>query len=221
MLSVAAHAADPAPRRLIVLGEGEASVRPDIAVLSLTVMREAPSAREALDADNKAMADVIAAMKASGIAGRDLQTAGVQISPRYDYSNKPDGTQEQKLVGYQVSNTLTVRLRDVSKAGEVLDKSVTLGVNQGGGISFTNDDPSAVLTEARRDAVADALAKARTLADAAGVRLGQVIEISDVAYTQPPQPIQAKAFDGGAAAVPVEAGENAYSVQVQVTFELD
>ena len=115
------------------------------------------------------MAEVIAAMKASGIADRDLQTAGVQISPRYDYVNKPDGTQEAKLAAYQVTNTLSVRVRDLAKTGEILDKSVTLGVNQGGGVSFTNDDPSATLTEARKNAVADAMAKAKTLTDAAGV----------------------------------------------------
>lgn len=223
LLPTAGHAAEPTPRRIVVLGEGEAAVKPDIAVLSLSVMREAPSAREALDLNNKAMADVIAAMKASGVADRDLQTAGVQISPRYDYVNKPDGTQEAKLAAYQVTNTITVRVRDLSKTGEILDKSVTLGVNQGGSVSFTNDDPSRTLTEARKKAVADAIEKAKTLTEAAGVRLGQVIEIDDVAYPQPPQPILAKAFDGAAAGstVPVEAGENAYKVQVNVTFELN
>ena len=170
-LPAAADAADAAPqRRIVVLGEGEATVAPDMALLSLSVMREAMTAREALDANNKAMAEVIAAMKASGIADRDLQTAGVQISPRYDYVNKPDGTQEAKLAAYQVTNTLSVRVRDLAKTGEILDKSVTLGVNQGGGVTFTNDDPSATLTEARKKAVADAMAKAKTLTDAAGVQ---------------------------------------------------
>ncbi len=222
-LPAAAHAADPAPRRIVVLGEGEAAVKPDMAILTLTVMREALTAREALDANNKAMAEVVAAMKASGMADRDLQTAGVQINPRYDYTNKPDGTQEAKLAAYQVSNTLTVRVRDLAKTGEILDKSVTLGVNQGGGLVFSNDDPSATLTEARKKAVADAMDKARTLSEAAGVKLGQVLEISDVSYAQPPMPIVAKAYGGAAdqAAVPVEAGENAYKVQINVTFELN
>jgi uncharacterized protein YggE len=219
---IAGNAAEPAQRRIVVMGEGEASVRPDMAVLTLSVMREAQTAREALDQNNKAMADVIAAMKASGIVDRDLQTAGVQITPRYDYVNNPDGTQEAKLAAYQVTNTLTVRVRDLSKTGEVLDKSVTLGVNQGGSVAFTNDDASATLKEARKDAVADALDKARTLTDAAGVKLGQIIEISDMTYQQPPIPIVAKAYEGAAdAAVPVEAGENAYKVQVTVTFELN
>jgi uncharacterized protein YggE len=222
VLPAAAYAADATPnRRIMVIGEGEATAAPDMALLSLSVMREAMSAREALDANNRAMADVIAAMKASGIADRDLQTAGVQIAPRYDYVNKPDGGQEAKLAAYQVTNTLSVRVRDLAKTGEILDKSVSLGVNQGGGVTFTNDDPSATLTEARKRAVADAMARAKTLTDAAGVSLGKVIEISEMSFAQPPMPLTAKAFDAAAAAVPVEAGENAYRVQVNVTFELN
>jgi uncharacterized protein YggE len=218
----AAQTAEPQPRRIVVLGEGEASVKPDIAILSLAVMREAPSAGEALGLNSKAMSDVIAALKAAGVAERDLQTAGVQINPRYDYVNKPDGTQVAKLAAYQVTNTVTVRVRDLAKTGEIIDKAVSLGVNQGGGVTFTNDDPKATLTEARKNAVADAIDKAKTLTEAAGVKLGQVMEITDVSYAQPPLPIQAKAFDGAAAeATPVEAGENVYKVQVNVTFALD
>ncbi|TGR94341.1 DUF541 domain-containing protein, partial [bacterium M00.F.Ca.ET.191.01.1.1] len=118
-----------------------------------------------LDANNDGMAAVIAAMKSAGIADRDLQTGGIQINPRYNYTNKPDGSQEAELVAYQVTNTLSVRIRDIDKTGDILDKAVSLGVNQGGGITFSNEDPSAAVTEARKKAVADAMAKAKTLAD--------------------------------------------------------
>lgn len=167
------------------------------------------------------MTDVTEAIKLFGIADQDLQTAGLQIMPRYDYTNKPDGTQEAKLVAYQVTNTLSVRVRDLVKTGEILDKAVSLGVNQGGNITFANDDPSAVITEARRKAVAEATAKANTLADAAGVKLGRVVEISDQSYSAQPMPIEAKAFDRVAAAVPIQAGENSYRVQVNMIFELE
>ncbi|TIP23504.1 MAG: SIMPL domain-containing protein, partial [Mesorhizobium sp.] len=190
------------------------------AILTLSVMREAKTARAALDANNDAMAAVIAAMKSAGIADRDLQTAGIQINPRYNYTNKADGSQEAELVAYQVTNTLSVRVRDVDKTGDILDKAVSLGVNQGGGIAFTNDDPKATITEARKKAVADALAKAKTLAAAAGVNLGKVIEITDQNVAPAPMPLNAKAFDAARAAVPVQAGENSYTVQVTVTFEL-
>ncbi|RUM95491.1 SIMPL domain-containing protein [Pseudaminobacter arsenicus] len=220
--ALAASAAEPLPPRIVVTGEGEKAVAPDMALLSLSVMREAKTAREALSANNDAMAAVIAAMKAVGIEDRDLQTAGIQITPRYDYTQKPDGTQEGKLVAYQVTNMLSVRIRDLDKAGEILDKSVSLGVNQGGGISFTNDDPSAALTEARKLAVKDAVEKARILAEAAGVGLGKVIEISDQNFAPRPMPMMAKArsFEAADAAVPLQAGENTYSVQVNVTFQI-
>jgi uncharacterized protein YggE len=216
-----AGAADSLPSpRIVVTGEGEAALAPDLALLTLSVMREAKTARAALDANNDAMAAVIAAMKSSGIGERDLQTAGIQISPRYNYTNKPDGSQEAELVAYQVTNTLSVRIRDIDKTGDILDKAVSLGVNQGGGISFSNDDPSAAVTEARKKAVANAMAKARTLAEAAGVGIGRVLEINDQTFAPAPLPINAKAFDAARASVPVQAGENSYTAQVTVTFEL-
>lgn len=216
----AAHAQNQPAPRIIVTGEGEKTVAPDLALLSLSVMREAKTAREALDANNDAMAAVIAAMKAADIADRDLQTSGIQIAPRYNYTNKPDGSQEAELVAYQVTNTLSVRVRDLAKAGDILDKSVSLGVNQGGGITFTNNDPSSALTEARKAAVKDAIDKAKVLSDAAGVQLGRVIEISDQTYQPRPMPMAKSVSFDRAGAVPVEAGENAYNVQVNVTFEI-
>jgi uncharacterized protein YggE len=221
-LPVAVAAAEtPVQPRIVVSGEGEATVAPDMALLSLSVMREAKTAREALDANNAAMADVIEAIKLFGVADRDLQTANLQIMPRYNYTNKPDGTQEAELLAYQVTNTLSVRVRDLAKTGEIIDKAVSLGVNQGGNITFTSDDPSATITEARKRAVEEATAKANTLAEAAGVSLGRIMEITDQTYAAQPMSIEAKAFDRAlASAVPIQAGENAYRVQVTMTFEL-
>lgn len=208
--------------RISVAGEGEASARPDMAVLTLGVMREAATAREALDANSDAMAAVISAMKSEGIEERDLQTSNFSVSPVYAYPDQNQPDRQPKITGYQVNNTLSVRLRDVAKVGAVLDKAVTLGVNQGGGISFTNDDPAATLTEARKRAVKDAMDKARTLAEAAGVNLGRIVEMSEQNFRGPPMPYAMKtmARDAEAQSVPVEAGENVYRVQVSVTFEI-
>lgn len=217
----AAAMAQQTPPRIMVVGEGDAAVAPDMALLSLSVMREAKTAREALDANNDAIAAVIAAMKTGGVADRDLQTSNLQINPRYDYVTKPDGTQEGRLAAYQVTNTLSVRVRDIAKTGDLIDHAVTLGVNQGGNVTFTNDDPAATITEARKRAVADAMAKAKTLAEAGGVSLGRITEMSELSYAPTPMPIEAKAFDAAAPrAVPIQAGENSYKVQVNVTFEL-
>lgn len=217
-----ARAEAPTPQ-VVVTGEGEAAVSPDMAILTLAVLREAETARQALDANNKAMADVIAAMKEGGIEARDLQSGGLSINPRYVYPNDKNGETRPRIVGYEVGNTLTVRIRDLSTVGAILDRSVTLGVNQGGGLSFTNDDPSDAFTEARKRAVKDAMDKAETLAKAAGVALGRVLQISEQSFRQPPMPYAGKMVRMEAAvadAVPVEAGENTYKVQVNLTFEL-
>jgi uncharacterized protein len=205
-----------------VMGQGQAAVAPDMAILSLTVMREAETAREALDEANAAMGQVIAAMREQGIAERDLQTSGLSISPRYVYPERGQDT-APRIVAYQVSNSLTVRVRDIEQVGEVLDLSVTMGVNQDGGIQLTNDDPAAALEEARREAVDNARAKAETLAEAAGVRLGRVLSISEQA--RPPiarpmgQPVMLR-MEAADAAVPIEAGENVFEIHVGMSFEI-
>ncbi|WP_304622565.1 SIMPL domain-containing protein [Phyllobacterium lublinensis] len=215
---------DPRPR-ITVTGEGEAAAAPDMAILSLVVLQEKPTAREALTANNEAMTKVLDAMKKAGIAERDLQTSGFSIDPRYVYPENKDNTQPPqapKIVGYAVSNSLTVRVRDLKKVGEILDQSVTLGVNQGGNLTFTNDKPEAVVEEARKKAVANALAKAKTLTEAAGVGLGNVIEISEQSFSPRPMPMgQAKMMAAAPAdSVPVAAGENTYNVNINMTFEL-
>ncbi|EKF17984.1 SIMPL domain-containing protein [Nitratireductor pacificus] len=223
LVAAAPAMADQQAPRIVVTGEGEAVVSPDMAILSLAVLREAETARAALDANNEAMTAVIAAMKEAGIEARDLQSGGLSINPRYVYPNDKNGEKAPRIVGYEVANTLTVRIRDLAKVGDVLDRSVTLGVNQGGGLTFTNDDPSATLTEARKRAVQDAMDKARTLAEAGGVKLGKITEISEQTLRQPPMPYAGKAMrmEAAAEAVPVEAGENSYRIQVNVTFDLE
>lgn len=217
---------DTVTPQISVSATGTADLAPDMAVIHLTVLREAERAREALDANTAAMNDVLEAMRAEGIEERDLQTANFNIQPRYVYPEPRDGVRpEPRIVGYQVSNSLTVRIRDLDRLGVILDTSVTLGVNQGGGISFTNDDPSAAIDEARAQAVRNAMTQAETLTEAAGVGLGRILSISE--QSSPPGPIpmmeraeMAMAADE-AAPVPVAAGENSYRVTVNVTFELE
>ncbi len=217
--------ADETPRpHIIVTGEGEAAIAPDTAVLSLVVMEEKPTAREALTANNESMARVLDGMKKAGIADRDLQTSGFNIEPRYVYPENKDGKQQPeapKIVGYAVSNSLSVRVRDLKKVGEILDQSVSLGVNQGGNLVFTNDKPDAILEEARKKAVASAISKAKTLSTAAGVELGKIVQISEQSRNPRPMPMaQSKMMAMAADSVPVAAGENTYNVTVDVTFEL-
>lgn len=211
--------------KITVTGEGEARLSPDMAVIRLSVLREADTAREAMDANNEAMERVIAALKEAGVAERDIQTSGLSITPQYVYPNENNGESRPRIDGYQVTNGLTVRVRELDEVGEILDRSVTLGVNQGGNIVFTNDDPKEALNEARRKAVEDALAKARVLTETAGVTLGDVLEITEATRgTPPPMPLGVRAMRMEAAAdasVPVEAGENTYQVEVNITFGIN
>src|SRR3546814_18181343 len=110
------------------------------------------------------MAAVIAALKAQGIADRDLQTSNFAIHPQYRHSEPKDGVVEPPtVVGYEVTNTLTVKVRDLPKLGAILDRSVKLGVNQGGPIIFTNDNPDEAMTQDRNNAAQKEIAKAHPL----------------------------------------------------------
>lgn len=215
---------EPYPR-IVVSGQGSADIAPDMAVLQLTVMREAETARAALDANSAAMAEVLKALRGEGIDERDLQTANFSIQPKYVYPtpNSKAGDRSPRIVGYTVRNGLTVRVRELGSLGKIMDKSVTLGVNEGGNILFTNDDPSAAMEQARARAVADAMGKAKALAAAAGVRLGKVLELSEQSYQPGPVPIMKAEMMMSRAAdsVPVAAGENSYQVTVNMSYGID
>ncbi len=220
-----ALAQDATPREatISVSGEGQSAIAPDMAILSFSVVKQAETAAAALTENSKALAEVLKSLKASAIEDRDLQTSNFSVQPLYKRYEPKDGVYvAPEITGYQVSNGLTVRVRDLKKLGEILDTSVKLGINQGGDITFTNDKPEATVTEARKQAVADALAKAKTLTEAAGVKLGRVIQISE--NMQRPMPVPQTMMRASMAkeadSVPIASGENSYSVVVNVTFAL-
>ncbi|MGO8065159.1 SIMPL domain-containing protein [Rhizobium leguminosarum] len=219
-----AQEAKPREPVISVTGDGESSVAPDMAIVNLAVVKQAKTAREALDENNKAMNEVLAALKSGGIAERDLQTSGFSIQPQYNYPQPVDGQQQQpQLIGYQTINSVTVRLRDLAKLGAVIDQSVTLGINQGGDIQFTKEKPDAAIEEARKAAVADAVKRAKTLSEAAGVKLGRILEINENVPRAMPQPVYRATMmkEASDAAVPVQGGENNYNVSVTVTFAIE
>ncbi|SIR05263.1 hypothetical protein SAMN05880561_1082 [Rhizobium sp. RU33A] len=208
---------------IMVSGEGEAAIAPDMAVISLSVVRDAETAGEALSANSAAMSEVLADLKAQGIAEKDLQTTDFSIQPKYKQETRTDGTYEAPvIVGYTVSNGLTVRVRDLAKLGSIIDQSVKLGVNQGGGITFTNDDPEMAIEAARKQAVEKAAAKAKTLTEAAGVKIGRIVEISENFARPMPQMYAAAPMAKMAdESVPIASGENLYTVTVNVTYAIE
>ena len=225
LIALPAYAEEPKPGVISVSATGTASVAPDMAIINLAVVREAKTAREALSENNKAMAAVLAAMKAEGIEDRDLQTSNFNIQPRYFYPQRQSNGEQKppRITGYIVSNALTVRIRDLSRVGAVLDQSVSLGVNSGGNINFTSENPDETLQSARKNAMQKAIAKATTLVEAAGVSLGRITSISEQGGHRPPVPrkLARASIAADEAAVPVASGENSYTVTVNVTWELD
>jgi len=217
----------PAPERVLsVVGEGIVRGRPDIALITLGVVSEAATAREALSANTQSMARIIEALRTAGTASRDLQTSGFAVEPVYtqpppDYD--PARPFEPKIVGYRVRNELTLRIRDIARTGAVLDQVVTLGANSISGPSFTVADPTPLEDQARRAAMRDALRKGELYAMAANIPLGPVLRIEEGAERPPPPiPMSAMAREAVAAdaSVPVEGGELTFQAQVSVTWRL-
>lgn len=206
-------------------GRGEVRAAPDMATINSGVTTQGATAREALDANTAAMAELIDTLKEAGIEARDIQTSGFSVNPNYVYSDDRDEngySLPPRINGYQVSNSVTVVIRDLEDLGNILDQSVTVGANTVNGVSFSVADPSDLLDEARKAAFADARRKAELYVGVAGATLGDLESISERADYGAPQPYPMYAMaERAASAVPVEAGELTFSVTVTVAWDLD
>ena len=208
---------EPQKRTISLSGTGTVKLAPDIVSISTGVESDAAIAKDALAKNTASMTRVIEELKQSGIEPKDIQTTNFSVEPRYD--DRDDG-KPAKLVGYHVTNSVFITLRDISKLGEVLDKIVGFGANSIGGIAFGVADREGVENEARKLAMADAIAKAKLYADAASAELGPVVTISEQGGYQPYFEKRAAAPMASAAPVPIEAGTESVSMQVSVTWEL-
>ncbi len=207
-------------RTITVNGEGIASAVPDMAVVSIGVRTDAPTAADALRQNSSEMAATIAKLKELDIADRDLQTSGLSVNPRYQYDN--NNRSDPRIIGFTASNTLTVKLRDLDRAGSVIDQAVQSGANSLGGIQFTFADADPMKEDARKDAVADAREKAELYAEAAGVRLGQVMTIQDgYASTPSPRPMMARMEADQGSSVPLQAGESSITATITIVYEIE
>ncbi len=222
-LSLLALAALPAradePPRIEISGTAELGVAPDRAMITSGVVSEAETAREALDLNSAALSRVIDTLKQADIADRDITTSGFSVSPQY---RRDDRNSEHRIIGYQVSNQVTVRVRDLDRLGRVLDEVVSAGANRIDGIQFLVSDADRRLDEARAEAVRDARRKAEIYAEAGGVELGRILSMSESTNGGPPPRPLARTMDmEAAAAVPVETGEQTLRVRVDITWEID
>jgi uncharacterized protein YggE len=204
---------------LSVSAEAEASRVPDVASLSTGVVTQAADANAALAANATQMNKVMAAIKDAGIAEKDIRTSGISVNPQYKYGDNQPPT----ITGYQASNTVSIKVREIDKLGEVLDALVASGANQVNGPSFEIDQPEAVYDEARRAALEKAQQRAQMYAKSLGMQVRRIVSISEGGGFQPPRPMMmAKAsFDrAGAESSPVSPGETTLTANLDVVFEL-
>jgi uncharacterized protein YggE len=208
-------------RSMTINGEGFVTAKPDLAIVTVGVVTQGPTAAGALVENTKSMSALFQLIQSLAIESKDVQTANLQVQPRY---NPPDPTKpglDNPITGYDATNEVTVRLRDLSKLGDALDKFVSAaGANNLRGVAFDFTNPDPLMDQARQNAVADAKRKASLLAQAAGVALGPVQSIAEGGGYFPKQVYAMDAVRGGASPVPVAAGESRLTANVSVTYAL-
>jgi uncharacterized protein YggE len=205
--------------RLDISATGEVTRVPDLAIISAGVVTRSSSASGAIQQAATRMARVRDALKAAGIADRDIQTSNISLNPEYTYVNN----QPPKLNGYTASNQLTVRFRDIANTGRILDALVSQGANQISGPNLTIDKPEAALDEARAKAIATGRARAELYARSLGLRVVRVVSVSESGgYAVPPPAPPPMMMEARAQAADskIDPGEQKLQVGVAMIFEL-
>ncbi len=205
---------------LEVSAEGRTTRVPDLATIRAGVVSQAATAAAALSDNAQRMARVLTALKRAGVADRDIATATVNLAPQYRYADN----QPPAITGYQATNSVTIRFRDVARSGAILDALVAQGANQIDGPTLSIDKPDAALDEARTDAVKRARAKADIYAAAAGLRVVRVVSISEAGQDSgggdPVRPMMMMRVRAEAAPTQIAPGEKDVTVTLSVRFLL-
>lgn len=218
-----------------VSGKGEVFATADVATFSFSVMEEGSTVAEAQKKATEKNNNAIKLLKDNGVEEKDIQTTGYNVNPKYDYNNSmrpctqfgcPPST--PKLVGYEINQSVTVKVRDIAKAGDLLTKIGATGVSNISGLSFTIDDEESLKAEARSKAIADAREKAKKLAKDLGVKLGDVTSFYE--NTDPGYPIYGKmesmavgmggAVNQVAPAPDIATGENKITINVNISYRI-
>ncbi len=221
--ALAQPAAPPAvsaqPTLVTLSAEARVERAPDLAVMTAGVLTEAPTAAEAMRANATRMSEMLAALRRAGVAERDIRTSSLTLQPSYDYQER----RAPRLVGYRASNQVSVRLRELDRAGRVIDAMVAAGANQVSGPDFQLAEPDPALDEARTRAVARARARADLYARALGMRVRRVVSLSEgFERVPPPIPVARSAMAMEAAAdTPIAPGELELMARVTLTVELE
>lgn len=221
----------PATDTITVQGNGEATVPPDVARISFTVEHSAATVADAQAATTKQANAALEYIKGQGVADKDVKTLSYNISPQYSYPNPcPRGSMcptyvdsSPKITGYQVSETIQVTMRNLSKVGDLLGGLGTQGVQNVNGPAFALDDSTSGYSAARADAINKAKAQAQLLADQLGVHLGKIVNFSESSggYAPPMMYAMGAAMDSKSTPTPnIPSGENTYNASVSITYEI-
>lgn len=203
--------------RLDISVTGEVTRVPDVAIISAGVVTRASSATAAIQDNANRMERIRAALKRAGIADRDIQTSSINLNPDYRY----DQNQPPVLTGYQASNTLSIRFRDIRSSGEILDALVAQGANQINGPSLTIDKPEAALDEARAKALANGRARADLYARSLGMKVVRLLSVSESGGYSPAPPMPyAMAMAERDSSTKIDPGEQSLQITIAMSYEL-
>ncbi|HOQ17165.1 MAG TPA: SIMPL domain-containing protein [Defluviitaleaceae bacterium] len=202
--------------KITVRGEGVIKVKPDMAYITLGVRTENKDAKQAQKENANKMNQVIAAVKNMGIDEKDIQTSGYSVYPQYDYESKTG----ERIVGYTVTNTISVTVRDISKVGELLDLAVKEGANLSGGIQFSVSDTEKYYNEALKQAIKNAQGKAAAIGEALGVVIKAPVSVVETSYGgRSVVYADEESFKTNAVSTPVEIGEMDINAIVEVIYQ--
>jgi uncharacterized protein YggE len=204
----------PALHTITVTGTAAVTRIPDVARVSVGVGVTKTTVKAARESAGKSMTAIIAAIKALGIDEKDIKTSSIDLSPQYNNT----GT---RIVGYRMSEQLQITVRDLDKAGDVVDTATAKGATEVNGMSFDVDDPTSAMDEARAAAIAQARTSAQKMAAAAGVSVGAVVSISESSVSSPGPYYYGAAARDAAALTPIERGSQDVQATVTVVFEID
>jgi len=211
---------------ITVSDTGEIYAKPDLAVANFSVITEAKQVAEAMSENTKKMNDIIDFIKKQGVEDKDLKTISFNIYPRYEWYEKeacvppcPQG--KRVLVGYEVRQSLEVKIRDMTKIGEIIQGATDAGANEVGDLQFTIDKQDELKKQARWQAIEKAKNKAKELALQLGVKLVRITNFSESSVMPVPRPyFMEKAVGLGGEAPQIETGENKITVTVSITYEI-
>ncbi len=209
---------DEPVRTISVQGVGSVSAKPDMASINAGVVTRARKPTTALSENTKAVNKLFQVLKRFGIEDKDMRTSNFNVSPIYD--RRRNIPEPRPILEYQVSNQLTIRVRDLAKLGDLLDQLVASGGNRLNGISFSVSEPKNLLDQARKLAVIEAKRRAHLYAKELDIEVGPVISISEGSIA-PPRPRFMARMEMKSAAVPIATGEQTITASVSVVFEID